>query len=269
MLFFVAFIFSNAEALRHMSLPVLTVFKSLAPMGVTIFERLFFKDTVAKEVYFSMALILLSTLITFASDLEFSVLGYTWAIVNVLANIGYLGSLRFFVSDSFTTVDKTIHSNLLALLPILPIAVLVGEVPEALYALRQTPIPFRLAFLLSGALTMALSASSFWCLSMTDGSTYSFVGGLNKIPIVLLGYWLFGARISSVGWVGIAMGVLAGIIFVKYKSRSRPGRRQSARLLRKATNSDLDLGAKAANLGPQPTLDAAVSTSANGASPVP
>mmetsp|Transcript_11158 Transcript_11158/g.22226 ORF Transcript_11158/g.22226 Transcript_11158/m.22226 type:complete len:102 (-) Transcript_11158:529-834(-) len=69
---FVVFILFNAQAPRPMSLPILTVFKSLAPLGITLVERFVVGDAVPEEVYLSMLPIVITSAVTFLHDAEFS-----------------------------------------------------------------------------------------------------------------------------------------------------------------------------------------------------
>lgn len=224
--FFVLFIFSNAQALRYVSLPVLTVLKSAGPIAVTLFERSVFRDVFPPAVYASMLLVAASTVVTAAGDLAFSATGYGWAAANVAANVGYLASLRHFVrgGGGHTPLEMTLHSNLLALAPILPLSWASGELPSAApSSLAATSGWFLAAYVASGMLTTAICASGFWCLRETNGSTYSFLGGLNKIPIVVLGSLLFDAPVSARGWVGVALSIVAGVLFVRSKAVVREG----------------------------------------------
>lgn len=220
--FFILFIFTNAQSLRYVNLPVLTVWKSLGPMFVTLFERFYFGDRFSAPVYLSMMLIVLSAFVTAFNDLEYSAVGYIWAALNVIANVAYLASLRIYLRDpDVSPLDKTFHSSSLSIIPILPMAIAQGEVPAVFEALSQRSLTFKMAYFLSGFLTTGVCASAFWTITVSNGSTLSFVGGLNKIPIILLSIVLFDMRISAAGWVGVVLGVIAGIVFIRAKSLSR------------------------------------------------
>lgn len=41
------------------------------------------------------------------------------------------------------------------------------------------------------------------------------------MPIILLSLFLFDMRISIAGWIGVTLGVIAGIVFVRAKSFSK------------------------------------------------
>lgn len=222
--FFVFFIFTNAQSLRYVNLPILTVWKSFGPMFVTLFERFYFRDRFSTSVYLSMLLIVLSAFVTAINDLEYSAIGYFWAFLNVVSNVAYLASLRIYLKDqTFSSLDKTFHSNLLSIVPIIPMSLISGEFPSVLNALAARSAVFKLTFLLSGFLTTAVCASAFWTISVTNGSTLSFIGGFNKVPIILLSLFLFDMKISTAGWVGVTLGVVAGILFINAKSTGSSG----------------------------------------------
>lgn len=169
-----------------------------------------------------MILIVLSALVTAINDIEFSSAGYVWSGLNVVANVAYLASLRIYLRDpDISPLDKTFHSSSLSIIPILPMAFIQGEVPGVIQALFSQTFNFKMAYFLSGFLTTGVCASAFWTITVSNGSTLSFVGGLNKIPIILLSLVMFDMDISAAGWVGVSLGVFAGIVFIRAKAVSR------------------------------------------------
>jgi GDP-mannose transporter len=218
---FVVFLFSNAESTRHIGIPVLTVWKSVAPMMVALFERFYFGDRFSKHVYFAMSLIALSALVTAFNDLEYSLVGYCWAAVNVGANVTYLASLRIYLrSSNVSALDKTFHSNLLSLVPMVALAFYTGETSHVVEDILRTTVAFRAVFFVSGLLTTAVCATAFWTISVTNGATLSFIGGLNKVPMILVSLMLFETRMNIAGWVGVTLGIVAGIVFMRAKALS-------------------------------------------------
>lgn len=228
--FFTAFIFTNACALRHISLPVLTVIKSLAPMGVALAERAVFQERVSLGTYCAMALIISGNAVTVVHDIEFNATGYTWAGLNVIMNVAYVVSLRYCLNDKFSSGMKTLHSNVLACSFIFPLAIAAGEYPSFFVEFGQTSLRFRSLFLLSCVLAAGIGASVFWVIQTASGSTLSFVGAANKVFVVILGAILFDAKISPAGWVGVGMGTLAGLCFAIAKAmaaRSKAAREEA------------------------------------------
>lgn len=217
---FTAYIFTNARALRYISLPLLSVVKSLAPMGIAVAERALYGERLSAGTLLAMALILLSNAVTVASDVEFNAWGYIWAAANALFNVLYVVALRYYVTNKHSAGEKTLHNNVLISAIIVPTALAAGEGPGFLREFADTSARFRALFALSCALAVAIGASVFWVLRATSGSTLSFVGGANKVAVVILGALLFEARISAAGWVGVALGVAASIAFSVSKARA-------------------------------------------------
>ena len=67
-------------------------------------------------------------------------------------------------------------------------------------------------------LGLLINVASFWCLSVTSGTTYSFVGASNKIPTAVLGHVFFASGLTVLGWVGIIFGLAAGLGYAVSKA---------------------------------------------------
>lgn len=219
--FFTMFIFTNARALRYISIPVLTVVKSLAPICVALVERLLFKEKVSRGTYSAMALIVCGNVVTVSRDVHMESLGYFWAILNVAMNVCYVVSLRYFLSDCFTSGEKTLHSNLLAATMIAPAAIAAGEWPNFFEEIGETTMKFKILFLMSCVLAAGIGASVFWVIHTTSGSTLSFIGAANKVIVVVFGALLFETKISRAGWIGVVMGTLASFVFAAAKAHAK------------------------------------------------
>jgi drug/metabolite transporter (DMT)-like permease len=217
---FAIFIYTSARALRYISLPILSVIKSLAPMGIAATERILFNDSIHASTYLAMAIILVANLVTVLNDIEFSPVGYMWAGFNTIANILYVVSLRFCVSKNYKNGDKALHLNILLTAIVAPIAIAMGELPGFLLDFSLTSARFRLLFFFSCVLAAGIGASVFWVLQSTSGSTLSFIGAANKVSIILLGAILFEVHISAAGWLGIFVSVLGSIAFTISKLRA-------------------------------------------------
>lgn len=220
-LLFTLYLFTNARALRHLPLPILSVLKSLAPMGIALAERIAFRDTVSRPVSIAMLLVIFANFITLLNMSDSPTTGYIWALLNVVVNIAHVLSLRMCLSSQFTPVEKTLHANLLATIFMLPFAAINREIPPFFQHILLAPWSFRIIFTISCFLAAAIGASIFWLVQQTSGSTFSFVGACNKFPIVILGAILFRTHISTVAWISVSFGLLAGIIFAIAKAHEK------------------------------------------------
>lgn len=204
-----------------MSLPVLSVLKSLAPMGIALAESAVFSEHISKPVALSMLLIVTSNVVTVVSIPESPLIGYIWAVSNVIVNILHVLSLRICLSADFSAIEKTLHSNLLAASFMLPFAVAGQEVIPFVYHLMEASLTFQIVFGMSCFLAAAIGASIFWLVQETSGSTLSFAGACNKIPVVILAGILFHTHITPQGWTGVFFGITAGVIFAVAKAREK------------------------------------------------
>jgi|YelNatPaOPRAMG01_1025707.scaffolds.fasta_scaffold37108_3 GDP-mannose transporter len=254
--FFVLFLFSNSRSLRYMTLPVQVVFKSLAPVGITIFESIWHGDAVTRGTWIAMFLCVAGNVVAAVGrgGISFSIRGYIWAFVNLFANIAYLATLRTHVPPKYSSSARTFASAMLSLFWMIPLAGISGELttryrrdlqpapghatlaagsasppesapirylrPSAFAALALAPTNFIVTFILSGVLGTLISAASFWCVSSTSGSTFSIVGSLNKIPVSVLGYLIFREPTTVFTWTGVLLSLIAGIVFTESKRRT-------------------------------------------------
>lgn len=217
-LLFVLYHFSNARALRFISLPAFTVVKSLAPLGVTTVERVAFGDSIPSGVYAAMALALLANVFTFdsASAISYtSMRGYAWSVFNVTAHIFYVLSLRY-CAGHYRATDKALHTNLLALPVVMPMALLNHEVKSFLPEVVELSFSRKIPLVLSSALSAgcAISVLSAFEAASSDGLRYLAV--TNKIAIVLLGAAIFRTKFTPLAWFGVLLAVLSGI-FVRVR----------------------------------------------------
>lgn len=220
-LLFALYLFTNARALRHLSLPIFSVLKSIAPIGIAIIEHFTFRDFISRPVAAAMVLVIFANVVTLLNCPESPINGYIWAILNVFVNIAHVLSMRVCLSSEFTPVEKTLHANLLATVFMLPVAVTSREVRPFFQFLFKARWTFRAVFTLSCFLASAIGASIFWLVQQTSGSTLSFVGACNKFPVVVLGAALFHIDISRIGWISIGFGVLSGITFAIAKANEK------------------------------------------------
>lgn len=242
---FASYLFTNARALRHLSLPILSVLKSLAPMGIALSERIIFHEDISLSVALSMVLVILANIMTLFNSPASAALGYLWACCNVIINIAHVLSLRICLSEQFTPVEKTIHANLIAAVLMFPFAIANKEVVPFFIHFLSAPWLFRVIFVLSCGLAAGIGASIFWLVQVTSGSTLSFVGACNKFPVVVLGALLFHVKISFYGWISIFVGVIAGVLFAVAKAQEKSdsplahlSKRQRVAAADQATSSD-------------------------------
>jgi GDP-mannose transporter len=66
---------------------------------------------------------------------------------------------------------------------------------------------------IAGLLGFYLNFASLWCVAATSATTYAIVGSLNKVPITVLGFFMFETKMTHQGVLYIAVASLGGLLF--------------------------------------------------------
>eukprot|EP00871_Galdieria_phlegrea_P003299 jgi/Galph1/3970/GphlegSOOS_G2588.1 len=211
---FVGFLFSGSRSLRYVSIPMLSVLKSLAPVGIALFEAVYYREKLSLSMLISFFLMLIGNLIAGYNDISFSIWGYLWALVNIICNIIYVAMTRALMprEKKYSSWSKVYHNSVLSLFWMTLLAIFCGE-------WGAFGSSFLISFGMSGILGISISAASFYCIASTSGTTFSFVGSINKIPVVILGWLLFETKITIGSWIGVGIGLVASFLFTYTKTR--------------------------------------------------
>lgn len=224
-LLFVSMLWTSSKALRYCSVPVVTIFKNLSVVAITVYERAVYSDRSSVGVVLSLMCMLAGSLVAGAGDLQFSSVGYSWMLLNVICTVCHLAAVRAWLRHTASSTAKTFHNQLFALGIFAVAAVMDGEwrpygpsqLPAFPSRLAAMPHSFQAGFLLSTVLGLLINIASFWALQVTSGTTYSFVGASNKIPSAVLGHFLFSSDLTTLGWLGVIFGLASGLGFAVSK----------------------------------------------------
>jgi len=192
---FVGFLFSGSRSLRYVRIPMLSVLKSLAPVGIAVFESLYYRQKLSICMLTSFIMMLIGNIIAGYNDITFSFWGYVWAVLNIFCNIIYVVATRVFMpkEKKYSSWSKVYHNSILSLFWMAILSFLSGEWSHFgsnfisssttfKYVLLSHLLIFvanffiRLSFVMSGILGIGISAASFYCIASTSGTTFSFVG---------------------------------------------------------------------------------------------
>lgn len=219
---FLLYSYSNARALRFISLPAFTVVKSLAPLGVTTVERIAFGNFIPAGVYLSLGVSILANLCTFDSASaisQTSLLGYAWSVFNVTTHIFYVLSLRY-CSGIYRATDKAFIANLLSIPIALMFAVTNHELNTFTHEVSLLPISTRIPLVLSFALSAGCLVSVLSAFEAASSDALRYLAQTNKIAIVLLGAIIFRTKFTPQAWLGVALALVSGFLFVYTKSKA-------------------------------------------------
>jgi len=92
---FAVMVYSSTRAIKHLAVPMISVFRNFAPITITLVEWLWMKERKPSAgVLFAMALLIIGAMIAAVNDLAFTLEGYLWMLTNVVSNVAHLIVLR-------------------------------------------------------------------------------------------------------------------------------------------------------------------------------
>ena len=151
------------------------------------------------------------------NDLEFTWVGYMWMIINCLFTAAYTLYMRYATANiTLTKFGMVYYNNLLSSLILTCVCVLRNEFQSLFIPGILTP-QFIIATSIAGICGFGLNFASLWCVSSTSATTYAIVGSLNKIPVTILGFLIFGAHMTNSGILFLCMATLGGFMFAYSK----------------------------------------------------
>jgi GDP-mannose transporter len=226
---FCLMLWTSGKALRYCSMPLFTVCKNLAVVGTTTYEYFRFGAAVSIGIVISLALMTTGSVIAGYGDMSATPVGILWLLANVLVTISYLAVLKERMPPDVSSATKTLHNNMLTLVIFLISSGFGGELVPFCEQIAAQTTTFQLGVLMTGVLGTAINMTTFWCMHVTSGATYAFVGASNKIPVALLGHFLFHSVITPTGWSGVTLGLGSGLVYAITKERERQLREAEAR----------------------------------------
>ena len=218
---FVMTLVSGAASLRVLAVPVITVLKNFGIVLVAVGDQVFFGQRVDRHTGLALVLILCSGVLSGVTDLSFSWSGYCWMLFNVTANMGYVLYTRFSLKankkNSFDEFELCLYNCVLSIPLLLPCAWLAGEFRALSSFTGFTSPGLLVALAVSSANGFGLSLAALWCIRTNSAVHFSMVGAMAKIPLSIVGYFIFPRPISFTGGCSIAFGLISGVFYTRSK----------------------------------------------------
>eukprot|EP00277_Geminigera_cryophila_P003395 CAMPEP_0179427676 /NCGR_PEP_ID=MMETSP0799-20121207/13545_1 /TAXON_ID=46947 /ORGANISM="Geminigera cryophila, Strain CCMP2564" /LENGTH=504 /DNA_ID=CAMNT_0021202803 /DNA_START=225 /DNA_END=1739 /DNA_ORIENTATION=- len=216
--FFVIMLYTNMQAILHLSIPMIVVYKNLSTFLTVIGDSLANDRSVACGEWLSLTCMLAGAVAASFYDLDFNLAGCLWITTNSVVQTLYSLFAKFLQnSKQMSATSLSIYNNFTSCVVLMFVhsmnMVICGgdSVPYCL-KIDATGIGYGRLVLLtsSGIMGTLLGTCSFWCISASSPSNFAIVGALNKIPITLFGALLFEVHIDNRGWTFIAMNMIGG-----------------------------------------------------------
>ena len=229
---FVAMLCTSFEALHHISVPTVNVFKNVTNVLIAAGDWWWFGTTLRPKGAAALGLMVLGGVLTYFSDLEGTPAGYAWMGANVCVSAGYALALRHAVHGGvkLSRMEMVYYNSALSALPVLGLAWYTGELATVLgdggagleSLLPDGALPqFFAVLVFSGAVGFLLLLSALHCVECTSSTTYAVVGALNKVPLTVLGALLFRAHLTWKASSFIAASLAGGVLYAQAKNERR------------------------------------------------
>lgn len=229
-IFFCAMLFTGMASLQHNSVPMVTIFKNITNIITTIGDFYFFGSSSEPLVIVAFGIMLGGAVLAAWNDISVSVTGLFWMILNCFACSGYVLYMKFATKTvKLSKFGMVFYNNLLCVFFLLPAAMAMGQVKVfAETKLIHTPDYLnKNAF--AGLVGFLLNFASLNCVSLTGPTTYAIIGSLNKVPIAIIGYFIFDSTISNDTWFFISVSMAGGFLYSYAKLQTANSRRETSR----------------------------------------
>lgn len=260
---FVLMLWTSVVSLRYLSVPMVTVLKSLSNVFTIVGDYIIFKRTYSAGVWWSLVLITLSSMAGGLTDLEFNAAGYAWQLLNCAVTAAYSLYIKKAMGDAaecnedkepLTENSMVLLNNALSLPMLVIMMAMTGELGVLSASVTNlASAKFAAVAIVSGIVSFGLSYSSLWFLSVSTPTSYSLVwccvegvlrpvcltlntclthkhqqqvGNLNKVPTAIGSYLIFHDRVltSPPSLASLLLGVVGGLFFVTSKGKSNKQR---------------------------------------------
>lgn len=161
----------------------------------------------------AVSVMVVGAILSARNDLEFSAVGYGWMVANCVFTSLYCLYMRQIGSSlNLPKFGIVYYNNLLSAAMLLPYCLVTSEFHTSIVGSLWNK-DFLLPNLFAGLVGFCLNFAALWCVSSTSTITYAIVGTLNKIPIILLGLYLFDVQITEEGITFMTMAMLGGFVY--------------------------------------------------------
>lgn len=217
---FVMMLVSSMKSLQHMSVSAQTIIKNLAIIATALGDKWLYGKRMPPGIVFSFVLMIVGSYLGAQGDKWVSRLGLVWTAGNIVSTVAYTLYMKKLMSDlgrGLGPYGPVYYNNLLSV----PVFFFAGlwELKPFLFSLAHCT-PAALGFLgVMTAVSSLMTFGVFWCMKETSPTTFSVVGALNKVPVTLLGIVIFQQFPSMMGYLGIALALLGGLLYSYSNSR--------------------------------------------------
>ena len=226
---FCLMLFTGMASLKYNSVPMVTVFKHVTNIFTTAGDRYFFNTHIEGLVILAFGLMLFGAIAAAWNDIYITFAGLFWMSANCLSTAGYVLSLKFATKEvKLPKFGMVFYNNLLCVFFLLPAAAFLGDVRIFFKTSEVHTFDYFIKNLFAGFVGFFLNFASLNCVAITGPTTYAIVGSLNKVPTVIMGWFIFDSVITPETWFFISVSMGGGFIYSYAKIRESKKKARAA-----------------------------------------
>jgi len=221
---FCAMLFTGMASLTYNSVPMVTVFKNVTNLFVASGEALWFGKNPEGLAWTALAILLGGAILAAQNDLTLTTTGLVCMLANCVATASYVLYMKHATSTSLPHLSKfamVLVNNVLAIVFLLPVALFQGQVQTVWQTTELHTMTYVVTNVLAGTVGFALNYASLNCVATTGPTTYAIVGSLNKIPVALLGFYLFATQLDLTTVLFMCVSLSGGFLYSYAKIRKQ------------------------------------------------
>jgi len=238
---FCGMLFTGMAALQHNSVPMVTVFKNITNIIVAVGDYYFFGNNVEILVMMAFGTMLGGAVFAARNDAAITGIGLFWMVGNACTTAGYILYMKFATKNvKLSKFGMVFYNNVLCTMFLFPVTLCNGELHRFLKTGAIHTFDYASKNVFAGFVGFFLNFASLNCVSSTGPTTYAIVGSMNRIPIILLGGYVFKATITPQTWFFIAVSICGGFLYSYAKIRSSQKKKTQETSTSEIQNEDKD-----------------------------
>mmetsp|Transcript_37864 Transcript_37864/g.113174 ORF Transcript_37864/g.113174 Transcript_37864/m.113174 type:complete len:232 (+) Transcript_37864:375-1070(+) len=211
---FCGMLFTGMASLQHNSVPMVTVFKNITNIVISIGDLFFFGSRVEILVIVAFGIMLGGAVSAAWNDVHVTSQGVFWMCMNCFCTAGYVLYMKFATKNvKLSKFGMVFYNNILCMIFLLPVTIINGEMVTFINTDKIHTMDYFLKNTFAGFVGFFLNFASLNCVSHTGPTTYAILGSLNKIPIAVLGYFIFDSTITPDTWFFIGVSMCGGFLY--------------------------------------------------------
>jgi GDP-mannose transporter len=211
-------------ALQNVSSVTLIVFRNLCTLVVAFFERLVLGSEINSLAAFSLVGILCGAFLYALNDIQFSVIGYVWLIVNVACTAAFQVYVKSLIANlpkegpgSLGPFGMSYFNNVISLPVFGILAALTGEITQLQELVYFLSVKSWFVIVSSALLGFTLSTSAFLVTKLVTATTMMVANNVNKFALIILSELFVEQTLVPLSSLGTALVMIFAWVYSQSK----------------------------------------------------